>query len=262
MIDRHEHLGQLATNALPSLNTASPWLVLSTSPARRASAEFDAASGGAMHQWVQGQVSGWPAPLPVGSTPPGIRPDVLTFTPPQPRGRGASRYYYELHSDGSALGALQIGALRESPGDGGQVWALGEGALAWITIAMMHLNAAFARHVSVLGKAEVIVAVVHPTGPDSTTPMQVWNHADTIYGPAGGSRTSDVSTRRTVDLTDCLSYSLLANARPLLVDVLRPFGISEPRHIGSDGVIRRRHFTGHDELIHTWAKSIGVPSEL
>ncbi|WP_455771841.1 enoyl-CoA hydratase-related protein [Streptomyces niveus] len=146
--------------------------------------------------------------------------------------------------------------------DGRQVWALGEGAMAWITIAMLRLNAAFARHVSVLGEAEVHVTVVCPAGPGPTAPMQVWNHAHAVYGPAGSHRSGDVSANRTVDLTACLSYFLPMQARPLLVDILRPFEVFEPRHIGPDGVIRRRHFTGHDELIHTWAKSIGVPSEL
>ncbi|MFC9748963.1 hypothetical protein [Streptomyces niveus] len=215
-----------------------------------------------MREWVRRQVTEWPAPIPIGSNPPSICPDVLTFTPARPPGHGAIRYHYELHSDGSALGALQIGSLRDSSADGRQVWALGEGAMAWITIAMLRLNAAFARHVSVLGEAEVHVTVVCPAGPGPTAPMQVWNHAHAVYGPAGNYRSGDVSANRTVDLAACLSYFLPTQARPLLVDLLQPFEVVEPRHISPDGVIRRRHFTGHDELIHTWAKSIGVPSEL
>jgi len=258
VIDRYEHLGRLVTDAISRLEAASPWLVLSTTPTRPAQTGSVAAQSDELRRWVRQQAADWPAPIPVGSEPPVIGADKLTFTPPHPPGE-AERYFYQFHSDGSALGGLQIGALRDS--DGQPVWALGEGAVAWLVIAMLRVNAAFARRLSVTGEAEARVTVVPPAASGPAVPLEVWNHAGGTYGPAGGHRAGGVDTsRRTVDLAACLSSSLPAVARTLLLDVLGQFGVTEPRHIGVDGVIRRRHFTGHGARIAAWAESIGVPS--
>ncbi|WP_328847355.1 hypothetical protein [Streptomyces sp. NBC_00258] len=262
MIERHEHLGKLVTDTTAQLSATSPWLVVSTSPAHPASAEFNAASGRDIQQWIGRQVADWPAPIPLGGEPPDVRPDRLTFAPARQPGRTANSYYYAFDSDGSVVGGLQVGALQNSPPDGEPVWALGEGAVAWITIAMLRLNAAFARHVSALGEAAVEVAVVCPVDTSPTVPIQVWNHAGGAYGPAGTRQYTGVgSARSAVDLTTCLSPRLTMTARPFLVDLLQQFGVSEPRHVDPSGVVRRRHFTGHDELIHAWADAIGIPSE-
>ncbi|QQM38176.1 hypothetical protein [Streptomyces liliifuscus] len=262
MIERHEHLGKLVTDATAQLSTTSSWLVVSTSPAHPASAEFNAASGKDVQRWVGRQVADWPAPIPLGGEHPDVRTDRLSFAPPRQPGRTANSYYYEFHSDGSALGGLQVGTLQNSPPAGEPVWALGEGAVAWITIAMLRLNAAFAGHVSTLGEAAVQVTVICPVDPSPTVPIQVWNHAGGVYGPAGKRQYTSVSSARSaVDLTTCLSPRLAAAARPFLVDLLQQFGVSEPRHVDPSGVVRRQHFTGHDELIHAWADAIGIPSE-
>ncbi|MFD3373865.1 MULTISPECIES: hypothetical protein [unclassified Streptomyces] len=127
---------------------------------------------------------------------------------------------------------------------------------------MLRLSTAFARHVSALGEAAVQVTVVCPVDPSPTVPIQVWSHAGRAYGPAGKRQYTSVgSARSAVDLTACLSPRLTTTARPFLVDLLQQFGVSEPRHVDPSGVVRSRHFTGHDELIHAWADAIGVPSE-
>jgi hypothetical protein len=249
----HERPGRLVTNA--RLSSGSPWLAVSAVPVRPASAEFGATSGDELRRWVRQQVAGWPAPVTIGSGQPEIRAGKLIFTPSRP----PSTYYCELHADGSALGALQVGALRDSPPDGGQVWALGEGAVAWITIAMVRLTAAFARLATVVGEA-VVEATIIPSA--DAVPTEIWNHAHDLYAPAGDRRLTDVrAARRTVDLEACLSSGLPATARPLVIDLLSRFGLSGSRHIDSAGILRRRHFTGHDALIHAWADAIGIPSE-
>ncbi|GAA1641864.1 hypothetical protein GCM10009733_043620 [Nonomuraea maheshkhaliensis] len=108
------------------------------------------------------------------SSPPADQ-DRAVFTPP---GRPAGTYYRELHADGSALGALQVGTLRESPSDGGEVWAIGEGALAWITIALLRLLASYATRADETGSGEgAVEAVVIPaTGDPPATPSS-WRRA-------------------------------------------------------------------------------------
>ncbi|MFI7446267.1 hypothetical protein ACIBQX_02095 [Nonomuraea sp. NPDC049714] len=244
-------LGRLPT-APPG--TRSPWLAVSAVPVHPAPAGFSAASGGELGQWVSRQVAGWPAPVPIGSERPETHADKLTFTPSRP----PSTYHCELHADGSALGALQVGSLRDSPPDGGQVWAVGEGALAWITIALLRLTAAYGIHTGVLGGAVVEAAVISP---GDGVPMEIWNHAHGLYGPAGDRQVTEIASARcTADLATCLSPGLAATARPLVVDLLGRFGLSGSRHIDPAGVIQRGHFTGYDGSIHAWADAIGVPS--
>jgi hypothetical protein len=224
-------------------------------PVRPAAAEFSATSGDDLRRWVRQQVADWPAPVGVGSEPPETSEGTLTFAPSRPPGT----YHCELHADGSALGALPVGSLRDSPPDGRQVWALGEGAVAWITIALVRLTAAFAVHATVLGDAVVEATIVPSAG---AVPTEVWNHANNLYGPAGDRRLTEVATaRRTVDLAACLSSGLSATARPLVIDLLTRFGLAGSRHLDPAGVLQRRHFTGHDALIHAWADAIGIPSE-
>lgn len=267
MIERHEHLGRLLTDAATRLGPGPPWLVLGVVPLGRPpagsglAAGTGLADGDALRRWVRRHVDAWPAPIGIASEPPEPHPDRAVFTPP---GRAAGTYYCELHADGSALGALQVGTLRASPTDGGEVWAIGEGALAWITIALLRLLTSYATRAGETGSGEgAVEAVVIPaTGDGRVVPMEVWNHDGGTYGRAGVRRPAAAGTaRRTVGLAACSSPALTATARPLVLDLLRRFGLSESRHIDPAGVLRRRHFTGHDELIHTWADAIGVPSE-
>ncbi|MET7337715.1 hypothetical protein [Nonomuraea sp. NPDC005650] len=132
---------------------------------------------------------------------------MLTFVPPRRPGQPAGTYHCELHADGAALGALQVGALRDSPTDGGKVWALGEGAIAWITVAMLRLTAAFADQSAVLGEAVVEATITSAVG----------------------------ATRRTVDLATCLTPGLTTAARPLVIGLLRQFGLTGSRHIDPAG---------------------------
>ncbi|MDF5753458.1 hypothetical protein [Spongiactinospora sp. TRM90649] len=154
-----------------------------------------------------------------------------------------------------------MGTLRLSPADGTRVWALGEGAVAWLALAMSRLAAAFAAHAEVLGEAAIDMTVTSPGHAVQAAPIEVWNHADRTYGPAGGRRLADIAPSRcAVDLTTCLSADLARTARPLVMGLLRQFDLSESRHIDPAGIIQRRHFTGHDESILAWTQAIGVPS--
>ncbi|MEV0388131.1 hypothetical protein [Nonomuraea sp. NPDC050643] len=257
MTERHERLERLVTNATARLGAGSPWLVVGAVPVRPAPVGFGGARADELRRWVRRQVADWPAPVAIGSEPPETGAGRLIFVPsPRPAGT----YYCELHADGSALGALAVGALRDSPSDGRQVWAVGEGAVAWITIAMVRLIAAFAEHTAALGEAVVETTIITPAG---AAPTEVWNHAGQVYGPAAGVRrlTQVAPARRTVDLAPCLSSGLTTTARPLVLDLLRRFGLAESRHIDPAGVLQRGHFTGYDALIHAWADAIGVPSE-
>jgi hypothetical protein len=131
--------------------------------------------------------------------------------------------------------------------------------VAWITLALVRLTAAFAVHATVMGEA-VVEATIAPSA--GAVPAEVWNHANDLYGPAGDRRLTEVTTaRRTVDLATCLSSGLSATARPLVVDLLSHFGLAGSRHLDPTGVLQRRHFTGHDVLIHAWADAIGIPSQ-
>ncbi|MEO3854787.1 hypothetical protein [Acrocarpospora sp. B8E8] len=259
MIDRHE---RLVTNATTRLSAESPWLVVSAVPVRPASVEFGAASGDELRRWMRQQVAVWPAPIITGSDQPETRADSLTFAPQRPPGQPVKGYYCQLNADGSALGALQVGTLRDSPADGTPVWAVGEGAVAWITIALLRLTAAYADHATVLGDAAVELTLTSPTAADRTAPIEVWNHNTQTYAPAGTHRIADVEPRRhTVDLATCLSPDLARAARPLVLDLLRQFGLSESRHIDASGVIQRSNFTGYAEAILAWTDAIGVPSQ-
>ncbi|GAA1011969.1 hypothetical protein Aple_013970 [Acrocarpospora pleiomorpha] len=258
MIDRHERLGRLVTNATAQLSAKSPWLVASAVPVCPASLEFSVSSGDELQRWVRQQVAVWPAPISIGSDQPETSADRLTFAQRRSPGQSATGYYCELNAAGSALGALQVGALRDSPADGRPVWAIGEGAIAWITIAMLRLTAAYADHATVLGDAVVELTITSPTA----APIEVWNHNNQAYGPAGTQRIAGVEPRQhAVDLATCLSPDLASAARPLVLDLLGQFGLSESRHIDPAGVIQRRNFTGYDEAILAWTDAIGVPSQ-
>ncbi|MGW0200837.1 hypothetical protein, partial [Nonomuraea sp. NPDC003201] len=171
----------------------SPWLVVGAVPVSPAPVEFGAASGDELRRWVRQHVTGWPAPVAIGSEPPETHAGRLTFVPSRRPGQPAGTYYCELHADGSALGALQLGTLRDSPPDGGEVWALGEGAVAWVTVAMVRLVAAFAEHTGVPGEAVVESTITSSVDADRAVPIVVWSHADQTYGPAGDRRLAEVT---------------------------------------------------------------------
>ncbi|MEV5893265.1 hypothetical protein [Nonomuraea fuscirosea] len=281
MNERHERLGRLLADAATRLGPGPPWLVLGTVPLDRPPAgpgpaagsglaeESSLAGGEELRRWVRRHVDAWPAPIGIAAEPPELHPGRIVFTPPRHPGRPAGTYSCELRADGSALGAVQVGTLRESPSDGGEVWAIGEGALAWLTIALLRLLTSYATYATYStgqetrsGGAVVEATVIPATGDGRVVPMEVWNHDGGAYGRAGVRRLAAAGTaRRPVDLAACSSPALTATARPLVLDLLRRFGLSESRHIDPAGVLRRGHFTGHDELIHTWADAIGIPSE-
>ncbi|RBQ20671.1 hypothetical protein DP939_06190 [Spongiactinospora rosea] len=258
MTEHYERLGRLVTDATAQIDGKSPWLVVGAVPIQPTPVELVPASGDELRRWLRQHVADWPAPIPIASEQPETYADKLTFIPSRSPGRPATTYYCELHADGSALGALQLGTLRDSPTDDSEVWVLGEGAIAWITIALLRLTAAFAHRTMVLGEAAAEATIT----PGAGAAMEVWNHAGSTYGPAGDHRLSEaVSTRRTIDLARCLSPHLTMTARPLVLGLLHRFGLSGSRHIDPSGVLQRRHFTGFDEKIRAWADAIGAPSE-
>lgn len=265
MPDPSQPLSRLLTDAAGRLRPESPWLVVAAVPAHPAPAELPATSGEDLRRWLRQHVAHWPAPIAIGAEPPQPRPDgALAFAPSRHPGHpAAGGYYCEFHPDGSALAGLQVGTLRDSPADGRKVWALGEGAVAWITVALVRLLAANAARALGERDAELALeaALILATDPEHAAPIEVWNHAGTTYGPAGDRRlTGAASARHLADLATCLSPALTTAARPLIVDLLRRFGLSGSRHIDPAGVFRRDHFTGYDQEIHAWADAIGVPS--
>ncbi|WP_067899769.1 hypothetical protein [Actinomadura chibensis] len=261
----HERVRRLVASA--ALSTDVPWLLLVTAPVRDAHGSFDDAGSARLRDWARDQVASWPGPVPIADEPPLVQADRVVFSSasasasasaPSSDAPGA-RYRCEFHADGSALIALAAGGFRENPVDGVPVWAIGEGAIAWITIAALRLAAAYADRAGVLGGAVVETAVT-PYGDDGASPIEVWNHDRHTYGPAGCRLVAVEPSRRVADLSRCLSAGLAGVARPSVVDVLSRFGLSGERHIDQSGVIRRGNFTGFDDHILAWTEAIGIPS--
>jgi hypothetical protein len=201
-----------------------PSIVVTTAPAGRPAGGTAADP----RAWVRGKVAVWPAPVPVEAC--------------------------RLEADGSTVVVLPVGATRASPVDGSVVGAIGEGAVAWITVAAVRLAAAHAEHRGITGEGLVRVEI------SGGGPFEVWNHDGTAFGPAGDRVATVRAVQGTVDLAACLGADLAGVVRPLVVGVLGQFGLAGSRHIEPGGLIRRRNFTGHDERIRDWTAAIGVPS--
>lgn len=253
----YERVRRLVGSA--ALSTDVPWLLLVAAPVRGARGSFDEAGTARLRDWARDHVASWPGPVPIAAEPPLVQADRVVFSPAPSSDALGARYRCEFHADGSALIALAAGGFRESPADGVPVWAIGEGAIAWITIAALRLAAAYSDRAGVLGRAMVETAVT-PYGDDGASPIEVWNHDRHTYGPAGGRLVAVEPSHRVADLSRCLSPGLAGVARPSVVDVLRQFGLSGQRHIDQSGVIRRGGFTGFDDRILAWAEAIGIPS--
>jgi len=223
-----------------------PWIVVAAAPAGPVAGMADL-RGEPLQAWVCRQVAVWPAPLAIGEEPPRPDGDAATFA--------GERYRCTFGADGSCVLALPVGARRDSPADGVPVWAIGEGAVAWIVVAALRLAAAFAERAGGRGELLVEVAV---TGADG--PYEVWNRDAHGFGPVGERRAAIRPVRGSADLAACLSAGVAGAARPLVLGLLGQFGLTRSRHIDAAGVLQRRHFTGYDERIRAWSEAIGVPS--
>lgn len=231
------------------------WIVVSAAPAAHPAGPVEV-TGDDLRAWVRRQVSAWPAPVPIGTDEPRLDAVAVTFAP----AGSADRYRCTLGRDGSSVLALPAGAERESPGDGVPVCVIGEGAVAWITVAAARLAAAYAEHVGVHGDMSLEVAIA-PRGDGPAGPYEVWNHGPHGFGPAGRRLAAVRPARASVAVAACLAAGLARTVRPLVLGVLGQFGLVESRHIDVDGVIQRRNFTGYDDRILAWTSAIGVPSE-
>ncbi|ROO58734.1 hypothetical protein EDC02_0501 [Micromonospora sp. Llam0] len=272
MDDRFRRVACLVDNMPAELAADGPWIVVATAPATSAggSSRPVAQTGDDLQFWVRRQVAVWPAPIPIGVDQPQLRSGGVTFASAHltagpaagPASGPAVRYHCALEADGSSLFALAAGALRDSPGDGAQVWALGEGALAWLTVATLRLAAAYAEYAGAPGHAVVQLSIASYGPGGGAVPYEVWNHGDHGYAPAGRRLARVEPARRPVDLAACLSADLTKVSRAFVVEVLRQFGLAGSRHFTPTGALRCRNFTGYDERIRGWAEAIGVPFEL
>ncbi|MDG4769761.1 hypothetical protein [Solwaraspora sp. WMMD792] len=240
-----------------------PWIVVATAPATSGggSPRPVALTGDELQVWVRRQVAVWPAPIPIGVDQPQSRSGGVTFASAHLTAGPAGRYHCALEADGSSLFALAVGALRDSPDDGAQVWALGEGAVAWLTVATLRLAAAYAEYVGALGNAVVQLGIASGRPGGGAVPYEVWRHGDHGYAPAGRRLVRVEPASRPVDLAACLSADLTKVSRAFVVEVLRQFGLAGSRHFTPAGALRCRNFTGYDERIRAWAEAIGVPFE-
>jgi hypothetical protein len=205
--------------------------------------------------FVRAEATAWPAPIPLAAEPPQVSDDRVWFRPSSPTRAEGGRYHGVFHRDGSALIAVAVGSRRESPSDLVPSWAVGEGAVAWILVAALHLAAGYAdRRGTETFHAGAVLA------PPGAFPIEIWNHDQGTYGPAGRRLDKPAPAFRDLATSDCRSSRLVAAAQPLLAGVLDPFGLAGDRHLDPAGALRRDSFTGFGEKIRSWADSIGVPS--
>ncbi|WP_119696560.1 hypothetical protein [Microbacterium halotolerans] len=238
---------------LSELDEDSAWFVLAAAPVDEAQLTTEPAE---LAAWIREEISQWPAPIPVANGAQLVGAEQIVFLPAGSTDAPGPRYRAEFGRDGSSFIALAIGARRESPVDGEEVWAVGEGAVAWIVVAALRLGAAYAVRDGGSGDLLVEARIVAP----AHTPIEIWNHDRGDHAPAGNRKRSAPPVHGTVALTRCLSAELVGVARPLVVGVLRPYGLAGDRHIDSSGALRRSAFTGFGGRILAWADAIGVPS--
>jgi hypothetical protein len=222
------------------------WIVVVAAPGGPAGGPADL-RGEPLREWVRRQVAVWPAPIPIGEELPRPGAGTATFA--------GERYRGTFGADGSCALALPVGAPRDSPADGVRVVSIGEGAVAWIVVAALRLAAAFAERAGV--RRDLLVEVTVTGG---AAPYEVWNRDARGFGPVGDRLATVRPVRGPAELAACLSAGVAGVARPLVLDLLRQFGLAESRHIDAGGVLQRRHFTGYDERIRAWSEAIGAPS--
>lgn len=250
-------IARLIAVATGSLNSASPWLVATCIPEQKAALLFDSEMAARVQAWTQGEVANWPAPIKVGEHLAQAGREKLAFTPKN-CGRIASEHYCELHADGASLIAVQIGKRREATESQDAVWAIGEGAIAWLSVTLARFAAEWASQAKVLGQASFDLRIFSSAAPEDQQAVQLWNFASGTDAPASDALQMTRPSQRVVDLRACLSTEVTLIARSLLLPVLAQFGHDESRHIDATGTITSANFAGHAPLISAWARVFGV----
>ncbi|MCS7477147.1 hypothetical protein ACFFQW_44130 [Umezawaea endophytica] len=238
-----------------TLDNSQAWITIRATPSAPA-VGLSPLSGEVLAKWVRSHTSPWPAPIPIGAEKPHAGPGVFTFSPDEPAGR----YEFNAHTDGSSSLRLPAGGSRRNPTDGETVWAIGEGALAWISIAAVRLASAHASRLGCRGDLSVEIGLGEST-PTTTFPYEIWNRGNDGFHPVGTRVPSVRPCRSEFSLVDSGTAELPSLVRPLLIDLLGRFGLTDSRHIDVDGVVRRRNFTGHDDRIRSWTTAIGLASK-
>ena len=249
---------RLLEEATGSLDPASLWLIGTCVPERQAALTFDPAAAAEAQNWVRKEAGSWPAPLKIGDSLAECRPrDRLIFSPASEWSAGPA-HYVELHADGACLIAVQIGNLRDAPEARGKLWAIGEGAIAWISVSLVRFVAAWAAQANILGPACVDLRLFSSAAPEDQADLQLWNFAGGANAPAGEARAMIGPSREAIDIATCLTGTVTLVARSLLLPVLVQLGQDESRHIDAAGIITSGNFVGHAPSIIAWARRIRV----
>lgn len=237
-----------------------PWIVLDTVPSG-AGSRGRQADAPTVAGWASRHVADWPATFAIGTEHVDWSAGSLLLTPSRAGARPAATYCCKLRDDGSSMLAIQLGA-RRAGADGIPVWVVGEGAIAWLTIALLRFGAAYAERVGVTGDATVGLSLRPAVDLQQAAPFEVWNHDAGTYAPAGDRRLQEVAPScGTVALRACLCADVASVARSFVVQLFGQFGLAESRHIDPSGTLRPQHFTGHEALIRGWAERIGLRVE-
>lgn len=239
------------------LSGDTPWVVVTAAPLAPVVSPSHPVS--ASTEWVRREVTTWPAPIPIAPEPSAVREDRVIISSADAADPAGIGYHYEFSGTGAALIGIAVGRRIQSPVDGARVWAVGEGAVAWIVIAALRLAASHAHRIGV--RSEIVVEAAITTPADTTVvPLEIWNHDRGEYAPAGRRAVQVVASRRRTAVDACLSADLVRVARPLIVGIAQQFALPGDRHVDEDGVLRLDGFTGNGDRIQTWADAIGVAS--
>lgn len=244
--------------AASRLDRAVPWTMVSTDLAgrRTGASRLDPNS---LRRWVIAETSTWPAPIPFGRCAPHRVGDRLVATGRVDPSERADTCYADFGEDGSAIAALRLGTVDNKRPDDREVWAIGEGAVVWFTLAAARLVAAHGVRTDPNGAATLQIDLIPP---DDGRPLQMWNRQDGTHQPSSPTLIASADPARLrVGLTECLSPRLTQAVRPVLDEVFRRFGVHDLRHITNEGAIRASPFTGHADRVSAWARAIGVPYE-
>lgn len=236
------------------MTTDQTWITVKATPSAPMT-DSHRLSGEALAAWVRNHVSTWPAPIPLGAEEPRTAPGLFVFSSDGPD----IRYVLEARTDGSSVLRLPVGGSRRNPADGETVLAIGEGAVAWISIAAVRLASAYAEHLGCRGELSIEVSLGESTAMDSV-PHEIWNRGPDGFHPVGTRVHSVRPCGAKFSLAESGSASLPSLVRPLLIELLGQFGLTGSRHIDVDGVVRRGNFTGHDDRVLAWVTAIGAAS--
>jgi hypothetical protein len=171
---------------------------------------------------------------------------------------GKPGHYCALYADGSSLLAVQIGVLREATESRDAVWSIGEGAVAWLSVAFVRLAAAWAAEAGVIGDGACDLRLLSAASPKDQIDIQLWNSAGGADAPASDMRQMTKPSKGVINLRSGLSAQAASTARTLLVPLLNQFGQGESRHIDGGGVVICANFAGHAPAIAAWARAIGI----